>query len=63
VLPLLNAIAPTAATAPVSSVEIGGRQVTRIETEPPTFAFVLGDAAVFANGSEAFVQSLLGPVP
>jgi len=62
VLLLLNAIAPPAAAAPVSTVEIGGRQLTRIETEPPIFALVQGDAAVYASGSEAFVQSLLEPV-
>ncbi len=63
VMLLLNAIMPGAAAAPVSLVDIGGRQVTRIETQPPVFAFVLGDAAVYAFGSEAFVQSLREPTP
>ncbi|MBX3031475.1 MAG: hypothetical protein KF809_15115 [Chloroflexi bacterium] len=66
---LLNALLPAATTAPVSVVEIGGRQVTRIEIEQPFFsgtaqpmyAFVIGDAAVYATGSDAFVQSFLGP--
>lgn len=58
---LLNTILPGAASAPVSIVEIGGRQVTRIETEPPLFGFVSGDAVVYATGSDAFVASVIGP--
>ena len=60
---LLDAVIPAAAIAPVATVEIGGRQVTRIETEPPIFAFVSGDAVVFANGSDAFVASVIAPIP
>jgi hypothetical protein len=55
--PLFSAIVPTASTAPVSTVELGGKQVTRFELEPVIHAYASGDVAAYANGPDDFLAS------
>jgi hypothetical protein len=63
-LPLLYAASPTAVGAPVTSVEIAGKQVTRVETQPtPTYAIASGPTAVYATGPDAFLGTLFGALP
>jgi hypothetical protein len=61
--PLLSAIVPTAGTAASSTVELGGKQVTRIETEPVTHAYASGDAVALAYGSDDFLTSFFSSLP
>lgn len=62
-LPLLSAILPPLAAAPVSTVEIGGRQVTRFEMEPPFFAAAAGSRVAFAYGPDDFLATFFATAP
>jgi hypothetical protein len=62
-LPLLYALVPTVEGREASDAEIAGRAVTRIETEPPTYAAASDDLAVIVNGSDAFAAALFGGLP
>ena len=61
--PLLSALVPAAATAPVSTVELGGKQATRIELEPVIHAYASGDIAAYANGPDDFLASFFASLP
>ncbi len=61
--PLLSALVPAAATAPVSTVELGGKQVTRFEVEPTIHAYASGDIAAYANGPDDFLAAFFASLP
>jgi hypothetical protein len=61
--PLLSAIVPAAGTALVSTVELGGKQVTRIEIEPNVNGYASGDIVAYANGPDDFLASFFGSLP
>jgi hypothetical protein len=61
--PLLSALVPAAGTAATSTVELGGKQVTRIETEPVIHAYASGEAVALANGPDDFLASFFSSLP
>jgi hypothetical protein len=62
-IPLFSAIVPAAGTAPVSTVEIGGKSVTRIGIEPVIHAYASGDTMAYANGPDDFLASFFASLP
>jgi hypothetical protein len=61
--PLLGVLLPGVAAAPTSSVELGGKQVTRVESEPVIHTYASGDVVALANGTDDFLASFFDPLP
>jgi hypothetical protein len=61
-IPLLSAIVPAAGTAPASTVDLGGKPVTRFDVEPVIHAYASGDIAAYANGPDDFLASFFAPL-
>jgi hypothetical protein len=54
---------PTVEGRAVADVEIGGRLVSRIETDPSTFAVPSGDTVIIVSGSESSLAGVLEALP
>jgi hypothetical protein len=62
-IPLLAALLPAADTAPASTVELGGKQVTRVEVEPVLYAYASGDLVAYASGPDDSLGSFFASLP
>jgi hypothetical protein len=61
--PLLSTLVPAAGTAPISTVELGGKQVTRVQIEPVIDAYASGDTVAYANGPDDFLTAFFASLP
>lgn len=62
-LPFMGAFLPDAGTAAQTAVEVGGKQVTRLSTDPVIHAYATGDLGVYANGPDDFLAAFFSSLP